>query len=73
MRWLDKLLDRQPPPERSTTDTPTRDPAYYAAREQYQQEKQAAMAKQIELLARLNRLGFDLDITTKRDRSNDRQ
>lgn len=65
MRWIMRLLKRTQPPERTSTDAP-RDPAYVAARQAYQEEKEAAMAKQIELLARMNRLGYDVDISTGR-------
>lgn len=67
MRWLDKLLNRQPPPDRITPDA-ARDPAYYEARERYQQDKQAAMQKQIDLLARINRLGYEVDVVARRAR-----
>lgn len=66
-----RFFQRTPPPDRTTTDA-ARDPAYYEARERYQQDKQAAMAKQIELLARLNRMGYDLSTVIKRDRSHER-
>lgn len=53
------------PPDRTTSDA-ARDPAYYEARQAYQDEKQRAMEKQIDLLARINRLGYEVDITTRR-------
>lgn len=59
-----KLFRKQSPPERTTPDEP-RDPAYYEARQQYQAQKDRAMEKQIELLARLNRLGYDFDVATR--------
>lgn len=66
MRWIMRLFGRPHPPERSSTDA-SRDPDYHAARQAYQEEKQAAEEKQIELLARMRRLGYDLDIVTGRD------
>ena len=69
MRWLMKLFSKQSPPERSTSDTPARDPAHVAARQAYLAEKAAAEAKEREILdrlARLNRLGYDFDIAAQR-------
>lgn len=59
-----RFFQRTPPPERTTPDE-ARDPAYYEARLQYQAQKDRAMEKQIELLARLNRLGYDFDLATR--------
>lgn len=72
MRWLMRLLKRTPPPDRSSRlDTP-RDPAWQAARQAYQEDKDAALRKKAELIARLNRLGYDLDTIGRRgDRAAD--
>lgn len=69
--WFMRLFGAAPP-ERTTADTTAvRDPGYYLAQEAYQREKQAAMAKQIEQLARLNRLGYDAKIATHRRTQDD--
>ena len=65
MRWILRLFERTQPPERNSNIAP-RDPAYYEARQAYQDDKQAAMAKQIEILARLNRMGYDVDVVTRK-------
>lgn len=66
-RWIDMLFGTHPP-ERTTTDAaPDRDPGIEMARRRYEREKQAAMQKQIDLLARLNRLGYDVANATRKD------
>lgn len=66
MRWIMRFFGRTPPPERSTR-TADRDPEAMQARQAYQQDKQAALQKQVELLARLQRMGYDVDVTRRRD------
>jgi phosphoglycolate phosphatase-like HAD superfamily hydrolase len=63
MRWLMRFLGWSPPPEH-TDSSVDRDPAFAQRREAYQQDKQAAREKQAETLARLKRMGYDLDIAT---------
>lgn len=58
--WMMRLFRRTQPPERTSMDDAPRDPGYDAARQAYQEDKQAAMQKQIELLARMNRLGYQV-------------
>lgn len=60
-----RFLGRTPPPERTST-TADRDPAVVLARQAYQDDKQAALLKQAELLARMERMGYEVDLTTRR-------
>jgi hypothetical protein len=70
MRWLMKLFGRQSPPDRQSPSVTPRDPAAVAAQQAYQEDKMAAAQKLIaatEMLARLRRMGYELDGVTRRD------
>lgn len=66
MRWLRSLFAIEPPDPIDQTPT-YHGPVYDAAREAYEREKQALMAKHIDTLARINRLGYDVANTTRKD------
>ncbi len=70
MRWLIQLFRKSEEREdRMITSVPYRqDPAVIEEHTRvYQSEKLAALEAQVERLARLRRLGYDFDVTTRRD------
>lgn len=68
-RWFMRLFGRPHPPDRQPATTPRRDPEVAAAQQAYQDDKMAAAIKLVEtteMLARLKRMGYELDVTTRR-------
>jgi D-alanyl-D-alanine carboxypeptidase len=69
MEWLMRLLRREAPPERTDSHITHHDAAIAQLRQDYQDDKRALEAKErqlIERLARMNRLGYDFDVTTRK-------
>lgn len=65
MKWLARLLTRttpEKPPRPEPVVNRQRDEAARA----YQSDKLAAVEKQIELIARMRRLGYDVDVAARR-------
>ena len=62
MRWNRSQARTVPPWDR----TRNRSPEHDAARAAYEREKQEARQKQIDLIARMRRLGYDIQIATRK-------
>jgi len=68
MRWLMQLLNRQ-----QTEDTPSRHDTVHSApvieehTRAYQSDKLAVVEAEVKRMAQLQRLGYDLDTTTRQE------
>jgi hypothetical protein len=60
-----RLFQRPQPPERHDSASPP-DPEIQAAKDAYQQDKQAMIEKRAELLARVRRLQYERGLATRR-------
>ncbi len=68
MRWLMQWLKGLRPPDAEPQhDIFQSAPAVEEHTRAYQSEKLAALEAQVERMARLRRLGYDFDVTTRQD------
>lgn len=74
MKWLDRVLGRQSQGDERPAIDPFPDVKLTDTDRAYLSDKLAAVEKRAEILGRLRRLGYEFDLTTRRetDASTDR-